>query len=87
MLDLRVRKALAHAIDKQSLNEILWGNEGIMADTIFSPCLDFYPAIDAFSAKYGFDLRTSERLMNEASFSRAADGFTRARARADSVRS
>lgn len=74
-LDPRVRKALAHAIDKQELNEALYGGEGITTDTIFDSGLDYFPVIAREIQRYPFDPRSSERLMTEAGFTKGGDGI------------
>jgi peptide/nickel transport system substrate-binding protein len=75
LLDLRVRRALAHGIDKVALGEALWAGEVRMIDTIFAPTLSYYDQIDRAIVKYPFDVRRSEQLMNEAGFTKGADGF------------
>jgi peptide/nickel transport system substrate-binding protein len=75
ILDVRVRKALAHALDKGALNDALFGGEGIIADTLIPPIVDYYPALDRALSKYPYDTRRSEQLMAEAGFERGADGF------------
>ncbi|MBM2811835.1 MAG: hypothetical protein HW416_2594 [Chloroflexi bacterium] len=75
LLDLRVRKALAHAIDKQSLNDTIWSGEGILTESIFDPGAEYYPAIDRAITKYSYDPRASHQLMGEAGFSRDPQGL------------
>jgi len=74
LLDLRVRKALAHTIDRQALNEVLFGGEGRTTDTIFDADVDYYGRIDRALAKFPYDVRVSERLMVEAGFTKGGDG-------------
>ena len=73
--DIRVRRALAHGIDKQTFGESIWGGELAVMDTIFEPTSDYYPTIDRAIAKYPYDPRASERLMNEAGYAKGPDGF------------
>jgi peptide/nickel transport system substrate-binding protein len=75
LLDVRVRKALAHALDKRAINEALYDGENIMADDEFPPMIEFYPTIDRVITKYPYDLRRTEQLMSEAGWARSADGF------------
>lgn len=75
LLDVRVRRALAHSIDRDSLNQGLWAGEGIMTETFVAPTVDYYPSVERAIVKYPYDLRASERLMNEAGYTRGADGF------------
>jgi len=73
--DVRVRKAVAHAIDANLANEVLNSNRGVIAPTLTSPKVDFYAEIDRVVAKYPFDQRRTQQLMEEAGFVRGADGF------------
>ncbi|HEY3118934.1 MAG TPA: ABC transporter substrate-binding protein [Chloroflexota bacterium] len=75
ILDLRVHRALAHGIDKQTFAETVWAGELRVLDTIFEPGTDYYPAIDRAITKYPYDPRVSERLMNEAGYTKGSDGL------------
>ena len=75
LLDVRVRRALAHAVDRQSLGDALWSGEVRMIETIFAPTLPYYDRIDRAIMKYPYDVRASERLMAEAGFTKNADGL------------
>jgi peptide/nickel transport system substrate-binding protein len=74
LLDLRVRKALAHAVDRQALLDGLLEGQGTIAHTLISPRLDYYRDVDRAIAKYPYDPRRTEQLMNEAGLIRGADG-------------
>lgn len=75
LLDLRVRRALLHAVDKDALNEALFEGQGIMADTIVWPTVGYFPDIDRAITKYPYDPRRSEQLMAEAGYAKAVDGI------------
>ncbi|MBM2810670.1 MAG: hypothetical protein HW416_1429 [Chloroflexi bacterium] len=75
ILDLRVRKALMQALDRQAVNEGVWAREGLMTDTFIASTVEYFPMIDAAIMKYPFDLRASERFMNEAGFTKGPEGF------------
>ena len=75
ILDLRVRRAFAHAMDRQALNEILLGGKGIVPDTPISPLAAYNAAIDRVTTKYPHDARRAEALFAEAGFTRGSDGF------------
>jgi peptide/nickel transport system substrate-binding protein len=75
VLDVRVRKALAHGIDRQTFAETVWAGELYLLDTIFHPAADYYPAIDRTITKYPYDPQASQRLMAEAGYARGPDGF------------
>ncbi len=75
ILDVRMRKALAHTIDKQALNEGMFEGEAILADTFVAPNVPFYAELDRVITKYPYDPRRAEQLMAEAGFTRGADGI------------
>ena len=77
ILDVRVRKALSHTLDKQALNELNFQGEGasILADSVIPPTIDYYPLVDAAVVKYPFDPRRAETLMAEAGIPRDNQGF------------
>ena len=68
ILDVRVRKAISHAIDKQALNDSIYEGEGIIAETMLAPMEPFYRAVESAIVKYAHNPRLSEQLMNEAGF-------------------
>ncbi|HEY3117837.1 MAG TPA: ABC transporter substrate-binding protein, partial [Chloroflexota bacterium] len=75
ILDIRVRRALAHTMDKQSISDALFQGLDAHADTLPNPALDYYSEIDRSLTKYPFDPTRSEQLMREAGYSRGTDGF------------
>jgi peptide/nickel transport system substrate-binding protein len=75
MLDLRVRKALAHTVDKGAINEGMFEGQGIMSDSLIYSTVDYFPALDRAVAKYPYDPRRAEQLMAEAGFAKDRDGF------------
>jgi len=75
LLDPRVRKALAHAIDKAAINEAVYDGHSMPSEIMIPPTSQAGRAVDAAVPKYTFDLRRSEELMISAGFTRGADGF------------
>lgn len=75
LLDLGVRKALAHAIDSRALNDGLFEGQGLMSDTFIARSARYFPELDRAVAKYAYDPRRSEQLMAEAGFLKGPDGF------------
>jgi peptide/nickel transport system substrate-binding protein len=75
VLDARVRRAFAHAVDKKTFSDTIWAGELAVADSIFDSRTRYYPTIERAIAKYPYDLAASERLMNEAGYRRGPDGF------------
>ncbi|MEA2638834.1 MAG: peptide/nickel transport system substrate-binding protein, partial [Chloroflexota bacterium] len=73
--DPRVRKALAYAIDKPGIDQVVYGGQFVMADSIFPPTTDLGRAADAAVTKYPLDLRQTAQLMSDAGFTRGSDGF------------
>lgn len=75
ILDVRVRRAIAYATDRQAINDSIFEGQGVMADTLLSPDVDYFPAVDRALAKYAYDLRRAEQLMNEAGYFKDSGGF------------
>jgi peptide/nickel transport system substrate-binding protein len=76
VLDVRVRKALAHAIDKESINEAVYAGDVIFSDTMIWTKSEWGPAADRIQTRYPYDLRRSEQLMAEAGFQKGTDGIS-----------
>ena len=74
ILDVRVRKALNHAIDRQGLVDGLIAGEAPPAETMVPPSVEYYPAVARSITKYAYDPRLSEQLFADAGFRRGADG-------------
>jgi peptide/nickel transport system substrate-binding protein len=74
LLDVRVRRALAHAVDKQALQDGLYEGEGEIAETILSADDRYYAEVKRGVARYPFDPRRAEQLMAEAGFSKDREG-------------
>ena len=75
LMDLRVRKAMAHSVDRQVLNDGLFQGEGFMTETWVPPMYPYFAEVDRTVTKYPYDPRQTERLMNEAGFSKDREGF------------
>ncbi len=72
--DVRVRRAVVHALDRQTLAVGLLEGQGTVAHTLMSPRLDYYADIDRAITRYPHDLRRTEQLMEEAGFAGGMDG-------------
>src|SRR5205814_3596605 len=75
ILDVRVHKALAYGIDKQTFADTIWAGELGVLDTIFVRTADYYPVIDRAITKYPYDPRMSDRLMSEVGYTKGTDGL------------
>ncbi len=75
IMDVRVRKALAYAIDKQALLDGVQGGEGQYAEGLFPPLVDYYDAALQAVTKYPYDPQQTARILQEAGFARSRDGL------------
>lgn len=75
LLDLRVRRALVHAIDKDAINEGLFEGQATIAHTFVPPEAPYYAEVDRAITKYPYDPRRTEQLMSEAGHTRDRDGL------------
>lgn len=72
--DLRVRQALAHAMNKSGMNDELYGSLAMPADTFIMPTMSYFSIVERAITRYPYDPRRSEQLMNEAGFARDREG-------------
>src|SRR4030095_11843455 len=75
LLDLRVRRALAHGIDRQALNEGIFNGLGAPTDNPVPPNVPFYAESERLMTKYPLDPNRSAQLMSEAGYTRDGQGF------------
>jgi peptide/nickel transport system substrate-binding protein len=75
LLDVRVRKALAHTVDKQTINDTIHAGLAVDANFWRPPNGQWGAAVERGAVKHGYDLRRSEQLMREAGFEKRADGI------------
>ncbi len=74
--DVRVRRAIAHAIDLDGITEATTDGRGLVRRTYTHPFTDYYENIlSAVATRYAYDPRRAEQLLLDAGFSRASDGF------------
>jgi peptide/nickel transport system substrate-binding protein len=74
LLDVRVRKALAHAVDRNALNEAISGGLAVEANYLLPPNGQWGAAVQQGAVRYGYDVRRTEQLMQEAGFEKGLDG-------------
>lgn len=70
--DVRVRRAIGHAIDMQKLTETVWYGIGKPAINVVPSTLPKFHTSDV--PKYPFDMAKANALLDEAGFPRQADG-------------
>jgi peptide/nickel transport system substrate-binding protein len=76
VLDLRVRQAIAYAIDRAAINDAIYGGQVMLSSSPVWERSEYGRAIEQASGliQYPYDLRRSELLMAEAGLTRGADG-------------
>lgn len=75
LLDVRVRRAMYHAVDRKALADAMLEGEGIVADSFIPPTAGFFSELDRVVRKYAYDPRLTEQMMAEAGFTRGSDGL------------
>ena len=74
LVDVRVRRALAHATDRDAVNEAVYRGAGIMASNPFPPNERYSSQTERAAIRYPYDVRRAEQLMTEAGYSKDPDG-------------
>jgi peptide/nickel transport system substrate-binding protein len=76
MLDLRFRRALYHALDRQQIVDTFLDGLVPVANSIINPDMPEFNAVEPHAARYPYDPSAARRLIEEIpSISREADGF------------
>jgi len=75
ILDLRVRQALMHAVDRTAMATAIEGALGQVSDTAYPRGSPLYPRIDEAIARYPFDRGRAQALLRDAGWTAAADGL------------
>ncbi len=76
--DLRFRRALYHAIDRQEIVDSTMAGKAVLADAIlWDPNDREWPGIEQGIVRYPFDPRRATQLIDELGYPRGADGFYR----------
>lgn len=70
--DVKVRQALSHAVDKESVAANIFGGVEKAADTIFAPNV---PNTNVPLEKYDYNLEKAEKMLDEAGWVKGADGI------------
>lgn len=77
VLDVRVRRALVHAIDRQAIVDGLYDGKAPVWDFWLDSSDLAFPAVDRAVTKYGYDPRKAEALLSEAGWPKGSDGIAR----------
>ncbi len=77
VLDVRVRRALLHAIDRQAIIDGLYSGKAMIIH-FWLPLEDpAFPAVDRAVTKYDFDAPRAEALLRDAGWTKGPDGVAR----------
>ncbi|HZT08120.1 MAG TPA: ABC transporter substrate-binding protein [Chloroflexota bacterium] len=74
LLNRTVRKALAHTVDKNALNDALYYGLATPTDSLVAPQSIWGPAAEKGAVKYPYDLKQTDQLMQQAGFRKGPDG-------------
>ncbi len=74
-LDVRVRRALSHAVDRQGVDEGVFDGKAGVLETYVTPQAPYFTDVDRAIMKYPYDPRRTEQLMTEAGLSKDSDGY------------
>ncbi len=72
--DVRFRRALLHAIDREQMVEVLEAGLSTVAHGWLDPDDPEYPRLETRLVKYDFDQRRATQLIDELGYTRGADG-------------
>jgi len=75
LADVRVRRAIAHGVDAELVNDVLNAGKGIITSTLTSPRVPFYAEIERGITRYPHDPRRTQQLIEEAGLVRGQDGL------------
>ena len=80
LLDVRVRRALATAMDREGVAKIIVGPDVPAGDHVFAmfPTEAMYPLVDAAVARYPYDPRRALELLRDAGWTRQGDTLVNA---------
>ena len=75
ILDVRFRRALQYALDRQQLVEAIMFGITQIADTTVAPNQVDYPDVESAIVRYPYDLTRTAQLLTELGYTKGADGF------------
>lgn len=74
LLHRTLRKAIAHTVDKDLLNDSLYYGLGVPSDSLVAPSSIWGSAAERGAVPYPYDLRRTEELMAQAGYQKGPDG-------------
>jgi peptide/nickel transport system substrate-binding protein len=75
LLDVRVRRAIAHGMDAPSAVEVTTGGKGIIAFSLTSPLAQYYPVVERMLEKHAYDPRATQQQLEAAGLVKGEEGF------------
>lgn len=75
LLDVRVRRGLAHTLDRQTMMEVMTGGRGLVTYSLTSPRSPKYAAVEPTILRRPYDLRATQQSLEEAGLAKGPDGF------------
>jgi peptide/nickel transport system substrate-binding protein len=75
LTDLRVKRAIAHGLDKQAIMDGLFEGQISFSDSFVPRTAPHFAELDRVITRYPRDLRRVEALMNEAGYRKGSDGM------------
>jgi peptide/nickel transport system substrate-binding protein len=75
--DVRVRRAMLHAVDRQSIVDLIYEGRTVGMHVWLHPTDPSYPAVDRAITKYPYDLNRAQALLEEAGWRKGGDGVLR----------
>ncbi len=72
--DLRVRRALLEAVDRELLSATILDGDISVAHTIAGPVEEYFPDLDRALNRYSFNARDAENILTQAGFAKGGDG-------------
>jgi peptide/nickel transport system substrate-binding protein len=74
LLDVRVRQAVMHAIDREEVGRLETVGLAGVSDTPYSPEHYLWPRIDSVITRYPFDVRRTESILADVGWRKGSDG-------------
>ncbi len=75
ILDLRFRRALLYALDRQQLADFVFSGYGSIAHSYVGPDAPFYELVEPSIVRYEYDPRRAAQMIEGLGYNRRADGF------------
>jgi peptide/nickel transport system substrate-binding protein len=73
--DVRFRRAMLHAIDRQELVDTIMAGLSSIAHSFVNPDVPMYDRIEGSITRYPYDRRRAVQMIEELGYTRGADGF------------